>query len=178
MNTKKITLLGIMLSMMLILGFVEKQFSLVPGVPGIKPGFSNIVLMFALYRMDTRSAGTLLVLKVLLSGLLFSGVNGMAYAFSGGILAFGIMFLFIRMRRLSLPVVSVSGAVMHMAGQIICSRFLMGSWVLAFQLPLLLVSAVVTGVLNGVITALVINALTKSKLSFLPGKAAKEVKNK
>lgn len=177
MNTKKITLLGIMLSLMLILGLAEKQFVLVPGVPGIKPGFSNIVLMFALYRMDTRSAGILLVLKVLLLAP-FVGIVSTAYSFSGGILAFGIMFFLIRTGKLSLPVVSVSGAVMHMAGQIICSRFLIGSWVLAFQLPLLLVSAVITGVLNGVITALVINALTKSKLSFLPGKTAKEVKTK
>ena len=44
MNTKKITQLGIMLSLMLILGFVDKQFVLVPGVPGIKPGLSNVIL--------------------------------------------------------------------------------------------------------------------------------------
>lgn len=178
MNTRKITLLGILLSMMLILGLVEKQFVLVPGVPGIKPGFSNIVLMFALYRMDTRSAATLLVLKVLLSGLLFAGVNGMAYAFCGGILAFGMMYFMRKIRMFGLPVVSVSGAVMHMAGQIICSRFLLGSWAAAAQTPLLLLSAVITGVLNGVICALVMDALQKSKLSFLPGKADKEVKTK
>ena len=178
MNTKKITLLGIMLSLMLILGFIEKQFVLVPGVPGIKPGFSNIVLMFALYRMDGRSAGALLLLKVLLSGLLFAGVSGMAYALCGGLLAFGIMFLMIKTKIFGLPGVSVSGAVLHMAGQIICSRFLLGSWAAAAQMPLLLVSAVVTGVINGVITAYVISALTKSKLSFLPGKADKEVKTK
>ncbi len=165
MNTKKITQLGIMLSLMLILGFVEKQFVLVPGVPGIKPGLSNVVLMYALCMMDKKSALLLLVLKVLLSGLLFAGVSGMAYAFCGGVLAFLAMLLLLKTKAFGLPGVSVSGAVMHMLGQVGCSRFLLGSWAAAAQLPLLLVSATVTGVLNGIIASYVIAAMKKTKLS-------------
>lgn len=179
MNTRKITLLGIMLSLMLILGFVERQFVLVPQAPAIKPGFSNIVLMYALYYLGWPSALLLLFLKVLLSGLLFAGVSGMAYAFCGGMLAFLIMLLLHKSKSLGIPGVSVAGAAMHMMGQILCSRLLLGSWAAAVQLPLLLVSAVVTGVLNGVITAHVIRALNQTKLPFLPkGKADKEVKTK
>lgn len=178
MKTRKITLLGVMLSLMLILGFLEKQFVLVPGVPGIKPGLSNVVLMFALCEMDARSAGALLGLKVLLSGILFAGVSGMAYAFCGGLLAFVIMFFLIKSKRFGLPGISVSGAAMHMTGQILCSRVLLGSWAAAAQLPLLLISAVVTGVLNGAITHLVIQALKKAKLSFPTGKQSKEETNK
>lgn len=171
MATKRVTLLGVMLSLMLILGLFEKQFILVPGVPGIKPGFSNIVLMFALYMIDWRAAGGLLLLKVLLSGLLFAGVSGMAYALCGGVLAFIIMFIMMKTKWFGLPGVSICGAVMHMAGQIICSRFLLGSWAAAAQLPLLLVSAVITGVINGVITSLVIKHCPYHiKLAFPPRK--------
>ena len=166
MRTKKITLMGMMLSMMLILGFVEKQFVLVPDVPGIKPGLSNVVLMYALYMLGAKEGAVLLLLKVLLSGLLFAGVNGMAYAFLGGVMAFLTMGILIKTKAFGLPGVSVSGAVMHIIGQVICSRLLMGSWVLAARLPILLFSAVITGVLNGVITSLVIRALHKTKLPF------------
>ena len=166
MKTKKITLLGVLLSLMLILGLIEKQFVLVPGVPGIKPGLSNVVLMYALCLLGTRDALVLLLMKVVLSGLLFAGISGMAYAFCGGVLAFITMWLLLKTKAFGLPGVSVSGAVMHIIGQVICSRLLMGSWVLAARLPILLFSAVITGVLNGVITSLVIRALHKTKLPF------------
>ena len=67
--------MGMMLSMMLILGFVEKQFVLVPQAPAIKPGFSNIVLMYALCMLGDGPAFLLLCLKVILSGFLFAGIS-------------------------------------------------------------------------------------------------------
>ena len=178
MKTTKLTQLGIMLSLMLILGFVEKQFVLVPGVPGIKPGLSNVVLMYVLCMLDNKSALALLVVKVLLSGILFAGVSGMAYAFCGGILAIFIMMLLLKTKAFGLPGVSVSGAVMHMLGQIACARLLLGSWAAAAQLPILLVSAAVTGVLNGVIASHVIAAMKKTILSSPSGRADKEEKTK
>jgi heptaprenyl diphosphate synthase len=178
MKTKKITLLGVLLSLMLILGLMEKQFVLVPGVPGIKPGLSNVVLMFALCLLSTKEAAALLLLKVLLSGLLFAGVSGMAYAFCGGVLAFITMWLLLKTKAFGLPGVSVSGAVMHMLGQILCSRLLLGSWAAAAQIPVLLLSAVITGVLNGIIASHVIAAMKKTKLFSPAGRTDKEEKSK
>lgn len=178
MNAKKITLMGMMLSLMLILGLMERLFVLVPQAPAIKPGLSNIVLMYALCTLNASSALWLLLLKVLLSGLMFAGVSGMMYAFCGGIMAYLAMVLLYKTRAFGLPGISVAGAVMHMLGQILCSRFLLGSWAAAAQLPLLLFSAVVTGVFNGTVTSLVIRALQKTKLPFPKGKAHKEEQNK
>lgn len=178
MKTKKITLLGVLLSLMLILGLIEKQFVLVPGVPGIKPGLSNVVLMYALCLLGTRDALGLLLMKVVLSGLLFAGISGMAYAFCGGVLAFITMWLLLKTKAFGLPGVSVSGAVMHMLGQILCSRLLLGSWAAAAQLPILLLSAVITGIINGVIANLVIGAINKTKLFALAGLTDKEEKSK
>ncbi len=178
MNTKKITTLGMLLSLMLILGLVERQFPLVPAVPGIKPGLSNVVLMYALCMLGSKSALLLLFLKVVLSGLLFAGVSGMAYAFAGGMLAFIIMYLLLKTNAFGLAGVSVSGAVMHMVGQILCSRLLLGSWAMAAQLPILLLSAVITGVLNGAIASHVIAAMKKTKLFPHQGRTDKEETSK
>ena len=85
----KVALGGLLVAMMLILGYVETLLQgLVPtGIPGIKLGISNGVLLFALYLMDIRSTLILMVLKVGLSGLLFGNPMTMLFAFCGGALS-------------------------------------------------------------------------------------------
>ena len=72
------------IALMLVLGFVESLMPVAAGVPGIKLGLSNGVLIFAVYMLNLPTAFVLMVLKVVLSGLLFGGVNAMMYAFAGG----------------------------------------------------------------------------------------------
>ena len=67
-TTRRIALCGLLLSMMLILGWVEKQIAL---PSGIKLGLSNSVLLFAVYMLDLPTAVVLMILKVTLTNLLF-----------------------------------------------------------------------------------------------------------
>lgn len=151
-TTKRVALYGILTALILILGFVEHQFILVPTIPGIKLGLSNIVLLFALCMLSFGSAWIMMVLKVTLSALLFSGFSGMSYAMCGGIISLLIMCLIIRAKSFSLIAISISGACGHMLGQVLCSRLILGTWAAAVQLPYLLLAAVLSGVLTGLIT--------------------------
>lgn len=151
MSTKKIAQFGMLTSVMLVLGLVERQFLLVPGVPGIRLGLSNTVLLYALCLMSTPSAWLLMGLKVVLGGFLYAGPTGMIYSAAGGILSMVAMMLTVRIRGLGMVGISVAGATAHMVGQLLISRVLLGSWAAAVQAPLLLVAAVVTGVLTGVV---------------------------
>lgn len=151
MNTKKIAVMGLLTSMMLVLGLVERQFMLVPGIPGIRLGLSNTVLLYALCLMGTGYAWIMMVLKVVLGGFLYAGVSGMMYSLAGGVLSMAAMMLAVRVKGLGMVGISVIGAVFHMAGQIAVSRVLLGGWAALVQAPLLLVAAVVTGVITGVI---------------------------
>lgn len=162
MTTKQIAQYGMLTSMMLVLGLVERQFMLVPGVPGIRLGLSNTVLLYALCLMSMRGAWLLMGLKVVLGGFLYAGVSGMFYSLAGGMLSMLAMLLALRVRGIGLAGVSVCGAVAHMAGQVLVSRVLLGSWAALVQAPLLLVAAVVTGVLTGVIAQSVCRALASS----------------
>lgn len=150
MTTKQIARYGMLTAVMLVLGFVERQFILVPGIPGIRLGLSNTVLLYALCLMNGRAAWLLLGLKVLMGGLLYAGFSGMMYSAAGGLLSMLVMLLTLRIRGFGLAGVSVCGAVGHMAGQILMSRALLGSWAAAVNAPILLVCAVVTGVVTGV----------------------------
>ena len=99
----KVALGGLLVAMMLILGYVETLLQgLVPtGIPGIKLGISNGVLLFALYMMDVRSALIMMVLKVGLSGLLFGNPMTMLFALCGGALSLAGMIPLSRVKGLS-----------------------------------------------------------------------------
>lgn len=159
---------GILTALILIIGFVEHQFILVPTIPGIKLGLSNVVLLFALSMLSFKSAWILMLLKVTLSALLFSGFSGMSYAMCGGILSLLVMCLLLRSRAFSMIAVSIAGSCGHMIGQVLCSRLLLGTWAAAIQLPYLLVAAVLSGMLTGIATF----QLCRAFMRFLPqGKA-------
>ena len=80
-------------AMMLVLGFIESLLPVATAVPGVKLGLSNGVLMFALYMLDAPTAFLLMLLKVVLSGLLFGGVSAMMYAMAGGVASMLVMIL-------------------------------------------------------------------------------------
>lgn len=147
---------------MLMLGLIERQYALVPGVPGIKLGLSNTILLYALYLMDKKNAGLLLILKVTLNSLLFSGPVGMFYSAAGGILSLISMILLMNIKSVSIIGVSVCGAFFHTIGQLLISRLIIGSWAALVQSPLLIVTSVFTGVLTGVIAGSVCKTLSKS----------------
>ena len=123
-----ISLCALLLSMMLIVGYVESMIPLNVGIPGIKLGMSNSVLIFAVYMLDIPTAFMLMSLKVLLSGILFAGPTTMMYGFAGGVLSLLCMALLSCIKGLSIPVVSIVGGVMHNVGQI-------GMSLLVLQVP-------------------------------------------
>lgn len=161
MSNKRIAQYGLLTSMMLVLGLIERQFMLVPGVPGIRLGLSNTVLLYALCLLDAKGTWLLLSFKVILGGFLYAGISGMFYSFAGGLLSMLAMFAALAIGGLSMVGISVAGAVFHMAGQILLSRLLLGSWAAAVQAPILLVAAVATGVLTGIVAYSVCKALAR-----------------
>ena len=117
--TKRTALSGLLIAMMLVLGYVESLIPAVSGVPGIKLGLSNGVLIFAVYMLDLPTAWVLMVLKVTLSGLLFGGFNTIMYALAGGVLSMIAMSLLSRVKGMHPVTVSMAGGVSHNVGQVL-----------------------------------------------------------
>ena len=161
LSAKRIALYGLLTSVMLALGFVEWQFTLVPSVPGIRLGLSNTVLLYALCLMGVKSAWLLLSLKVLLGGFLYAGVSGMMYSLSGGVLGMLAMWFTLWLGGFGLIGISVSGASFHMMGQLLVYRISLGSWAALIQAPLLLAASVATGILTGIAAQSVCHALAR-----------------
>ena len=55
-QAQRIATCGMLLALMLVLGFVESQLPVAAGIPGIKLGLSNGVLIFAVYMLGSWEA--------------------------------------------------------------------------------------------------------------------------
>ena len=160
----RVALGGLLVAMMLILGYVETLLQgLIPSpVPGIKLGISNGVLLFALYLLDIRFTLILMVLKVGLSGLLFGSPMTMLFAFCGGALSLAGMIPLSRIRGLHIVTVSMVGAVLHNVGQILAAMLVMtevAPGVLLGYLAILMLIALVTGAATGILAKEIIRRL-------------------
>lgn len=174
-KTEKITKLGLLTTVAVVLGYVEYLVPLT-AIPGIKLGLANSVLLYALLLMDTGSAILLMVLKVGLSGLLFGGFSAMIYSFAGGVLSLAAMLLVKKIKGVGTVGISVTGALMHNVGQMAIACFVVESRAILAYMPVLLVSAAVTGTLTGLVAQYSIKAFKHTQKPKKSGKAEKPIK--
>lgn len=162
MSIKTISRFGLLTGVALVLGYFEHLIPIAATLPGVKLGLANTVLLYAIYMMNKRSAFTLMILKVILSGLLFAGLSGAIYSFAGGLLSLIMMLIFKRMPGVSIIGVSVVGAVFHNVGQLLAAAMIVQTMGVFFYLTVLLISAVITGILTGVTAKYVLKGLSGS----------------
>ncbi|MBQ1945508.1 MAG: Gx transporter family protein [Clostridia bacterium] len=148
-DVKRTALCGLLTAMMLVLGFIESMIPVAAGIPGIKLGLSNGVLMFALYMLDAPTAFVLMIVKVVLSGLMFGGVSAMLYAMAGGVLSMITMIL-LKKLKFHILVVSMFGAVMHNVGQVLMAILIVNTPQLVYYMAVLMLVGLGTGAVTGI----------------------------
>ena len=157
-NTHKIALMGILTAGAIIIAILE---SFIPsiGIPGVKLGLANIVILIILYEIGIVEAIIVDLLRVLMVGLLRGTIVSMGFLMSltGAVLSLGIMILlFLIVKKFSIVGVSVVGSIFHVTGQILIAMAFLGTPYIVFYLPIIAVSAIITGVLVGIVAQLVI----------------------
>ena len=160
-QNQRIALCGLLVSLMLVLGYIESLIPVPTVVPGIKLGLSNGVLLFALYLLDIPTAFVLMVLKVVLSGLLFGGVSAMMYAFAGGLVSMIAMSLLSRVKGIHPVTVSMVGGVAHNVGQVGLAMVMLHTSQLMYYMAILMLVGLGTGAVTGVVATSVLNHLKK-----------------
>lgn len=162
MKTRDIARLGLLAAAALVLGYIESLIPIAPGIPGIKLGIANTVLLYAVYTMKAPYAWALMAVKVVLSGFLYAGVSAMLYSFSGGILSLAVMLLIKKIRGVTAAGVSVAGACAHNLGQLLAAALAVGLRPALSLAPVLTVSAVVAGLATGIAAKYVLKVLEKN----------------
>ena len=145
-----------LLALSVVLNIVENMIPLFNGtmIPGVKLGLANIVILFVLYQYTFKDALFISIVRVFLVGILRTGLFSVAFCFSLGGAIFSIiaMYLAKRFTKLSLVGISIIGSVFHSLGQIIVTSFFIGSTSAFAYLPIILLFAVPTGILTGIIS--------------------------
>lgn len=150
-ETRRWTRIGVLSALAIILGYLE-TFVPIP-IPGVKLGLANIAVLIALDRRDLSGALGIALIKVLATGLLFGSPIMMAYSATGTLLAFAVMAPLSLIPSMHLAMVSVVGAMVHEMGQLLVAMALLGTPLVWYGAPALLMAGCVTGGICGIVAA-------------------------
>ena len=161
MRSSKVAQYGLFAALAILMGYVEMLIPLPLLVPGMKLGLATVIIVIVLYHMDTKSAFFISLVRVLMSGLLFQGFAGLLYSLAGALLSLAVMALLKKTGKVSITGVSVMGGVFHNVGQIIVAAAVVENIKMAYYLPFLLVTGVVTGFVIGAVARLALGYLQR-----------------
>lgn len=158
MKVQKMALLGVLTAGAIVIAILESFIPSV-GIPGVKLGLANIVILIILYELGIVEAIIVNLLRVLVVGLVRGTFLSMGFLMSltGAVLSLGIMILFyLLIKKFSIIGVSVIGSLFHVTGQLLIAMIFLGTAYIFIYLPVIAVSAIITGVFVGIVAQLII----------------------
>ena len=156
---RRVALTGLMASLALIFSYVEVLFPFNAGIPGVKLGLANLVPLIILYRLDARYAFAANLIRVILAGLLFSGLFAALYSLAGSLTSFLVMYLLKKTRLFSVIGVSTAGGVFHNLGQLIVAMLAISGPQLFHYMPVLIISGMIAGIIVGIGAAILLDRI-------------------
>lgn len=158
MKVQKMALLGVLTAAAIVIAILESFIPSV-GIPGVKLGLANIVILIILYELGILEAAIVNLLRVLVVSFVRGTFLSMGFLMSltGAVMSLGIMILFyVLVKKFSVIGVSVIGSIFHVAGQILIAMIYLGTAYIVLYLPVIAISAIITGVFVGIIARLII----------------------
>lgn len=158
-RSNKIAIAAVFTAMALIFSYIEAIIPFAPALPGVKLGIANIVIVVALYHMGARYAFSINILRVIVSGLLFTGLFGALYSLAGALLSFAFMVMTKKTKLFSVIGVSIAGGFAHNLGQILVAAFLVSNIKMFVYFPILIISGVISGMMIGFLAYIVLQKI-------------------
>lgn len=147
----KVAYFGVFTALALIFSYVESLIPIHFGIPGVKLGLANLIIVIALYKMSTNEAYILSVIRIVLAGFMFGNLFAILYSLAGGMLSLTIMCILKKTDKFSAYGVSMAGGVFHNVGQLLMAAIVLESVSIGYYFPVLLISGLATGFVIGVI---------------------------
>lgn len=161
-NPKKITVLGLMTCVALVLSYLEAILPpLWTAVPGIKLGLPNIVMVFLLYRFGIKECAAVSLVRLFAVALLFGNVMTLSYSLAGAFLSITLMAICKKTNLFSVVGTSIVGGVAHNVGQIVVAIFLFNTVQLGYYMAVLAVTGTIAGVAIGLAGAFLLKRFEK-----------------
>ena len=149
---KKVAFLGIFLALALIFSYVESLIPINFGIPGMKLGLANIVIVILLYCMGSKEAYGVSVARVILAGFLFGNLFSILYSLAGALLSLTVMLLLKKTEKFQILSISAVGGVCHNIGQLFIAAWTVENLNIFYYLPVLLIAGLITGIVIGLIS--------------------------
>lgn len=149
--SKKISTCGLFVALAMIFSYIETLVPINLGLPGMKLGLANLVVVTALYLLRPQEALLISLVRVLLVGFLFGSGMSILYSLAGGLVSFLAMVLLKRTGQFSIVGVSLFGGAMHNVGQLLVAAAVVENAKIFYYLPPLLCAGCMTGILIGLL---------------------------
>lgn len=147
----KIAYWGVFLALALVCSYVESLIPISFGIPGVKLGLTNIVVILMLYTIGAKDAILISVLRIILAGFMFGNAFSIIYSLAGGILSFVVMLLLKNTGKFKILSISTAGGISHNVGQLIVAALVVENYNILFYVPVLIIAGIITGFLIGLL---------------------------
>lgn len=160
MRTRVVTF-GVFAALALIFSYVEGLIPIQLGIPGVKLGLANLIVVIALYKVSRKETLLLAIVRVLLAGFLFGNLFSIVYSLAGSLVSLAVMMGLKRSGRFSVIGVSIAGGTGHNIGQLAVAMLVLESSSIIYYAPMLLVAGVLTGMVIGIAANEMLKRLVK-----------------
>ena len=162
-KNKRYAVIIILVTNAIIISLLESLIPVPIPVPGVKLGLANIITLIGLVFLSAKDVLIIVAIRCFVVALLTRGVMMLAFSLSGGIISALVMILLYKKlsNYFSIKGISIIGAIIHNTTQITVASLMLGEFVVMYYLPVLLVSAIVTGFITGSIGELAISEIRK-----------------
>ena len=106
--SRRVAFGGIFIALAMIFSYLEFLIPINIGIPGIKLGLANLVIVTGLYYMKLLDVCIISLVRILLSALLFGNLMSLIYSLAGGALSLVIMIILKKTGRFSIVGVSMA----------------------------------------------------------------------
>ena len=159
-KAREIALTGMLFALAIALSWLESCVAPLLGlIPALKLGLSNIVVMFSLIFLRTRTAWMLVVLKALFA-FLTRGATAGILSLCGGVLSLFVLWgLLVGPIPISGYIYCICGALAHNLGQLLAASLILSSAMALVYAPVLLLAGIGVGALSYILSSALFSAL-------------------
>ena len=155
---KKISLCALLSTVAIIFGYIEFLFPIPMPIPAIKLGLGNIVILISLYCLSKKATWCVMLIKVVVTSLLFASPSVFIYSLLGGI--FSLIFMqILKAFDFNIITVSIGGGIFHNLGQLLAAAVVLMSPSVFIYLPVLILSGGLAATITGIIAKIIVGRI-------------------
>jgi heptaprenyl diphosphate synthase len=160
---KKDAVIIILICNAILISLLESIIPIPIPVPGVKLGLANIITIIAIVFLDFKDVLIIVILRCIVVAILIKGITVLPFSLAGALLSAVIMWLLYKklFRLFSIRGISIIGAMTHNIAQLAVAALILRENIIWYYLPILLISAAITGFITGVISELTIREIDK-----------------